>query len=138
MAKLYWVSATIYDAGGTSNPAVIKNLIVSDDKITQEDERATVEDNQEIQISLDGGFGFETRNVNLDDNDGTAIMSDTRVNTDGATKANVMLTANTGDTATLSNVYVNARKMIISTGEIGIMLDAKRSDEVSSDPVTYA
>lgn len=136
MAKLYWVSATIYDAGGTANGATISNLIVSDDKIEQEDERANIEDNQEIQISLTGGFQFETRNIN--DDSASAIMSDTRVNTDGATKANLMLTANTGDTATLSNVYLNARKKIISTGEIGIMLDAQRSDEVASDPVSYA
>ncbi len=138
MAKLYWVSATISDSGGATNAETIKNLIVSDDKITQEDERATVEDNQEIQISLDGGFSFETRNTNFDDNDGTAIMDDTRVNTEGDTKARVVLTANDGTTATLDQVYVNARKMIISTGEVGIMLDAKRSDEVSSDPISYA
>ncbi len=137
MAKLYWVSATISDTGGASNAETISNLIVSDDKITQEDERANIDDNQEIQISLDGGFSFETRNLTLDGGS-DAIMDDTRVNTDGATKARLVLTANTGATATLDAVYVNARKKIISTGEIGIMLDAKRSDEVDSDPVTYA
>lgn len=134
--KLYWVSATISNAGGATSPSVISGLIVSDDKITQEDERSTIEDNQEVQISLDGGFSFETAKINFDG--GTAIMDDTRVNTDGGLKARVLLTANTGDTATLDNVYLNVRKRIISTGEIGIMLDAKRSDEVSSDPVSYA
>lgn len=136
MAKLYWVSATISDAGGATNAEVISNLIVSDDKIAQEDERANIEDNQEIQIQLQGGFSFETRNVNFDGS--TAILDDSRVNTDGATKARLLLTANDGTTATLDQVYVNARKMIISTGEVGIMVDARRSDEVSSDPVSYA
>lgn len=136
MAKLYWNTLTIYDAGSTANGATISGTIVSDDKITQEDERATIEDNQEIQISLSGRFEIETRN--LSDDASSAIMSDTRLNTDGAEKCNLMLTANTGATATLSNVYANARKKIISTGEIGIMIDGQRSDEVSSDPVTYA
>lgn len=136
MAKLYWVSATISDAGGTTNSETISNLIVSDDKITQEDERANIEDNQEIQIQLQGGFSFETRNVNFDGS--TAIMDDSRVNTDGATKARLVLTANDGTTATLDQVYLNARKIIISTGEVGVMIDARRSDEVGSDPVSYA
>lgn len=135
MAKLYWETATIYDAGTTSNGAVVSNLIVSDDKITQEDERANIEDNQEIQISLSGNFSFESRNLN--DDSSSAVLDDSRVNTDGATKCDVMLTANTGDTATLDNVYLNVRKMIISTGEIGLMFDARRSDSVDSDPVTY-
>ena len=137
MAKLYWVSATISDAGGTTNSETISNLIVSDDKITQEDERATIDDNQEIQIQLQGGFSFETRNLTLDGGI-NAIMDDTRVNTDGATKARLVLTANDGTTATLDQVYINARKKIISTGELGVMIDARRSDEVDSDPVSYA
>lgn len=134
--KLYWVSATISNAGGATSPQIISGLIVSDDKITQEDERSTIEDNQEIQISLSGGFSFETAKVNFDG--GTPIMDDVRVNTGGGDKARVVLTANTGATATLDQVYLNARKKIISTGEVGIMLDANRSDEVSSDPVTHA
>lgn len=137
MAKLYWVSATISDAGGSTNPETISGIVTEGDKITQEDERATIEDNQEIQISLDGGFSFETRNVNFDGGS-DAILDDSRVNTEGATKARLVLTANTGATATLDQVYVNARKKIIQTGEIGIAIDAKRSDEVSSDPVSYA
>lgn len=134
--KLYWTSATITNAGGTSSPAVIKGLIVSDDKITQEDERATIEDNQEIQIQLSGGMSLETAQLNVVA--GTAILSDARVNTEGGDKARLVLTAQDGSTATLDNVYLNARKKIISTGEVGIMLDAKRSDAVDSDPVAYA
>lgn len=137
MAKLYWVSATISDAGGATNSETISNLIVSDDKIAQEDERANIDDNQEIQIQLQGGFSFETRNLTLDGGS-DAIMDDTRVNTDGATKSRLVLTANDGTTATLDQVYLNARKKIISTGELGIMIDARRSDEVDSDPVSYA
>lgn len=136
MAKLYWEKLTISDAGGATNAKDISGTIVSDDKIVSEDERASIEDNQEIQISLSGGFSLETRNSSFDDS--TDIMSDSRVNSDGATKSRLVLTANTGATATLDNVYLNARKMIISTGEIGIMLDAQRSDEVSSDPISYA
>lgn len=136
MAKLYWVSATISDAGGATNSETISNLIVSDDKINQEDERANIDDNQEIQIQLQGGFSFETRNLSFDGS--TAIMDDSRVNTDGATKARLLLTANDGTTATLDQVYLNARKKIISTGELGVMIDARRSDEVSSDPISYA
>lgn len=137
MAKLYWVSATISDAGGATNAETISGIVVDSAEITQEDERANIEDNQEIQISLTGGHSFETRNLTFDGGSDN-IMDDTRVNTDGATKARLVLTANTGATATLDNVYVNARKMIISTGEIGIMMDARRSDEVSSDPISYA
>lgn len=136
MAKLYWVSATISDAGGATNSETISNLIVSDDKINQEDERVNIDDNQEIQIQLQGGFSFETRNLSFDGS--TAIMDDSRVNTDGATKARLLLTANDGTTATLDQVYLNARKKIISTGELGVMIDARRSDEVSSDPISYA
>lgn len=136
MAKLYWVSATISDAGAATNAEVISGIVVDSAEIPQEDERANIEDNQEIQISLTGGQSFETRNVNFDGD--TAILDDSRVNTDGATKARLLLTANTGATATLDNVYVNARKVIISTGEVGIMIDARRSDEVSSDPISYA
>ena len=137
MAKLYWVSGTISDAGGASNAEVISGTVVDNTEISQEDERANIEDNQEIQISLTGGFSFETRNLTFDGGS-DAILDDTRVNTDGATKARLVMTANTGATATLDNVYVNARKKIISTGEIGVMIDARRSDEVSSDPVSYA
>lgn len=136
MAKLYWVKATISDAGGATNSEDWEGIVVDSAEINQEDERANIEDNQEIQISLTGGVSFETRN--LTDGSSNNIMDDTRVNTDGATKARLVMTANTGATATLDNVYVNARKMIISTGEIGIMVDARRSDEVSSDPISYA
>lgn len=136
MAKLYWVSAKISTAGADTSEVTISNLIVSDDKITQEDERATIDDNQDIQIQLDGTFSFETRNLTFDGG-ASAILDSALVNTDGATKARLKLTANDGTVATLDNVYVNARKKIISTGEIGVMLDAKRSDEVSADPVSY-
>lgn len=136
MAKLYWVSATISDAGGTTNSSTISGLLVDSAEINQEDERSNIEDNQEIQISLTGGFSFQTRNSNFDGS--TAILSDSRVNTEGATKARLVMTANTGATATLDNVYVNARKKIIESGEIGVEIDARRSDEVSSDPVSYA
>jgi len=136
MAKLYWVSATISDAGGTSNSNTISGITVDSAELPAEDERVNIEDNQEIQISLTGGVNFETRNINYDDD--TAILDDSRVNSEGATKVRIVMTANTGATATLDNVYMNARKMIIESGEVGVMVDARRSDEVSSDPLTYA
>jgi len=136
MAKLYWVSATISDAGGTSNSNTISGITVDSAELPAEDERVNIEDNQEIQTSLTGGVSFETRNINYDDD--TAILDDSRVNSEGATKVRIVMTANTGATATLDNVYVNARKMIIESGEVGVMVDARRSDEVSSDPLTYA
>ena len=136
MAKLYWVSATISDAGGTANANTISGITVDSAELPAEDERVNIEDNQEIQTSLTGGVSFETRNINYDDD--TAILDDSRVNSEGATKVRIVMTANTGATATLDNVYVNARKMIIESGEVGVMVDARRSDEVSSDPLTYA
>ncbi len=136
MAKLYWVSATISDAGAATNAKVISGLTADNAELPTEDERANIEDNQEVQISLTGGVNFETRNINFDA--GTAIMDDARLNSDGATKVRVVMTANTGATATLDNVYANARKKIIETGEVGIGFDARRSDEVSSDPLSYA
>lgn len=136
MAKLYWVSADISDAGGTANSETISGLLVDSTEINQEDERSNIEDNQEVQISLTGGFSFQTSKLSFDGS--TSILDDSRVNTEGGDKARLVMTANTGATATLDNVYVNARKKIIESGEIGIEIDARRSDEVSSDPVDYA
>ena len=137
MAKLYWVSATISDAGAATNSETISGIVADNAELPTEDERATIEDNQEVQISLTGGVNFETRNLTFDGGS-DAIMDDARLNSDGATKVRVVMTANTGATATLDNVYANARKKIIETGEVGIGFDARRSDEVSSDPLSYA
>jgi hypothetical protein len=137
MAKLYWVSMTVSNAGGATSPEVLSGIITESAELPAEDERATIEDNQDIQIALSGGVSFESRNLTFDGGS-DAVLDDSRVNTDGATKARVVMTANTGATATLDQVYLNVRKKIISTGEVGLMVDAKRTDEVSSDPLVYA
>lgn len=135
MAKELWVSATLYDAETVANPAIIRNIIVSSDTITQEDERATIEDNQDVQILLTGSLSFETRNLITDA--ATPILSDPRINTNGSVKGKIVLTSQSGLTAVLDRVYINARKVILSTEEVGVMIDAKRSDVVSSDPIDY-
>lgn len=135
MSKLYWVSATISDSGGSANAVVISGVVTEGVSILEEEETANIEDNQDINIAYAGGFTMETRNDTFDGGS-NPILNDSRVNTDGATKCRLVLTAENATTATIDAVYLNGRKGVISTGEVGVKLNCKRSD--STDPISYA
>lgn len=134
-SKLYWQKATISDSGGTSNAEVILGVVTEGLEITEEEETVTIEDNQSINISYTGRFVLETINTTFDGGS-DAILDDSRINSEGATKARIKLETAGGTTATLDGVYLNGRKGILSSGQLGVKLNCGKSD--TTDPITYA
>jgi hypothetical protein len=134
MAKLYWQTMKISDTGGTTGQVTISGVITDGIEVIENEETATIEDNQEVNIAYEGGFSAETRNLTLDGGS-DPIIDDSNVNSTSQ-KSRVILTAEDGTTATIDGVYVRARKGIISTGELGVKLACARTSD--SDPITYA
>lgn len=137
MAKLYWTKMEIQPANTAfddGTDTTFSELVTEGVEIVENEETATIEDNSDINIAYEAGFVVETRSLLCNDNS-TSILSLT-VNQDPPAYADVRLTAHNGTTCTLTDVYVNARRGIISTGELGTKLNCKKT--AASDPATYA
>lgn len=136
MAKLYWTKMEIQPTGTAfddGSDTTFEGILTDGLEIVENEETATVEDNQDVNISYEGGFTAETQQTTC--TDGTTNILDLTVN-DTTAKADIRLTAQNGTTYTLNEIYVNARKGIIGSGELGVKLNGKRTD--ATDPVTYA
>jgi len=131
-------TATISDAGGTANSAVISGLITEGIEYSFEDERKNIEDNQSVRISFKGMVKFTTANLTFDGG-ASVILDDSRVYSDPATdtltKSRLVLSDGTR-AITIDQVYLNGEDKILSTGEWGLMLDCGREDV--SAVISYA
>lgn len=136
MAKLYWIKMEIQPTGTAfddGSDTTIEGILTEGLEIVENEETATIEDNQDVNIAYEGGFTAETQNTTCTDE--TTSILDLTVN-DNTAKADVRLTAQEGTTYTLNGIYVNARRGIIGSGELGTKMNGKRTD--ATDPVTYA
>lgn len=136
MAKLYWVKMEVQPTGTAfddGSDTTIEGILTEGLELVENEETSTIEDNQDVNIAYEGGFTAETRNTTC--TDGTTNVLDLTVN-DPTAKADVRLTAQEGTTYTLNEIYMNARKGILSSNELGVKMNGKRTD--STDPVTYA
>lgn len=136
MAKLYWTKMEIQPTGTAfddGSDTTFEGILTEGLELVENEETANIEDNQDVNIAYEGGFTAESRNTTC--TDGTTNILDLTVN-DATAKADVRLTAQDATTYTLDEVYVNARKGIVGSGEVGIKMNGKRTD--NTDPVTYA
>jgi len=136
MSKLYWTTMEIQPSGTAfddGTDTTFSNLLTEGIEPVENEETATIEDNQNVNIAYEGGFTVETQSLTC--NDGTTSILDLTVN-DTTAKADIRLTAENGTTVTLLGVYVNARRGITTSGELGTKLNCKRTS--ATNPLTYA
>lgn len=135
MSKLYWKTCEIQPANTAfddGSDTTFDGILTDGIEIVENEETANIEDNQDLNISYESGFTIQTRETTCQD--GTTSILALTVN--GGAYADIQLTAENGTTATLTDVYINGRKGIISSGEVGTKLNCKKS--AATDPMTYA
>lgn len=142
MSKLVWASARIRDAGTNQSDAseiVISNIITEGIEYSG-DGKQTVEiaNFQPVTESYQRGFTIRVKGVN--DDSGTAILSDSNVFSDPAsdtlTQALIELEGETGaDTVEIDDVYIMGENDL-SNGRREIVLSCML--EAISDPYTFS